>query len=146
MTRALVPILLGVALAGAACTKRQPAGDDGAALAAAAAKVDDHVTAAELAGWVGARQCKPVDANGDGTRSHMGVIPGAILLSDYRTYDLGELPADRSTRLVFYCANEECGASHTAAARAVIAGYQDVRLFKGGIAGWKNAGNATTPM
>jgi rhodanese-related sulfurtransferase len=138
-------LAFAVALSAAACSKSAKP-DDTAALTAAEAKVDDHVSAADLQAWVASGACKPVDANGDGTRSHMGVIPGAILLSDYRQYDLAELPTDRSTRLVFYCANEECGASHTAAARAVLAGYRDVRLFKGGIAGWKNAGNATTPM
>lgn len=143
MKRVLLAVLLAVAATG--CSRSAPA-DDRAALQAAETKVDDHVNVADLAGWVAKGACKAVDANGEGTRAHMGVIPGAILLSDYRQYDLGELPADKATRLVFYCANEECGASHTAAARAIIAGYRDVRLFRGGIAGWKNAGNPTTPM
>ena len=145
MKRIALAVVVLVAASAAACSKSAP-GDDPAAISAAEAQVDDHVSAAELQAWVASGACKPVDANGDGTRSHMGVIPGAVLLSDYRRYDVAELPADKATRLVFYCANEQCGASHTAAARAVIAGYRDVRLFKGGIAGWKNAGNATTSL
>jgi rhodanese-related sulfurtransferase len=140
-------ILLALLVAGsAACSKSAPPPDDTAALHAAEAKVDDHVSVADLTEWVAHGACKPVDANGDGTRAKMGVIPGAILLSDYRQYNVSELPTDRSTRLVFYCANEECGASHAAAARAVIAGYTDVHVFKGGIAGWKNAGNPTKAL
>jgi rhodanese-related sulfurtransferase len=138
-------LVVAFALLAPACTKSAPA-DDTTALAAAAAKVDDHVTAPELADWVAHGACTAVDANGDSTREHLGVIPGAILLSDYRQYDLAELPADKARRLVFYCANEQCGASHTAAARAVLAGYRDVRLFRGGIAGWRNAGNATRAL
>lgn len=141
MKRALFAILLA-----AGCTKAAPASDDPAALAAAAAKVDDHVSIADLTDWVAHGACKPVDANGDGTRAHMGVIPGAILLSDYRQYAVSELPPNKTTRLVFYCANEQCGASHAAAERAVIAGYTDVHVFKGGIAGWKNAGNPTKSL
>ncbi len=48
-----------------------------------------------------------VDANGADTRRREGVVPGAVLLSDYKQYDVAkELPADRATPLVFYCANE----------------------------------------
>jgi len=137
-------VLFAIILASAGCSKSS--GPDPAALEAAGAKVDDHVSIADLTEWVAHGACKAVDANGDGTREHMGTIPGAIRLSDYRTYDLSELPTDKTTRLVFYCANEQCGASHTAAARAVIAGYTDVHVFKGGIAGWKNAGNKTQPL
>lgn len=47
------------------------------------------------------------DANHQDFREENGVIPGAKLLSSYRTYDVAkELPADKSTPLVFYCANK----------------------------------------
>ena len=46
-------------------------------------------------------------------------------------------------KVVFYCANEQCGASHKAAARAVLAGWSDVAVMPAGIAGWKNAGKPT---
>jgi hypothetical protein len=47
-----------------------------------------------------------LDANGADFRAKEGVIPGAVLLSSYRTYDVEkELPPRRDTRLVFYCAD-----------------------------------------
>jgi rhodanese-related sulfurtransferase len=44
------------------------------------------------------------DANHSSTRERFGVIPGAHLLSTSDHYDVAkELPADKSTKLVFYC-------------------------------------------
>jgi hypothetical protein len=46
------------------------------------------------------------DANGWGLRSTAGVIPGAHLLSSDDKYDVAkELPANKSAKLVFYCAD-----------------------------------------
>jgi hypothetical protein len=46
------------------------------------------------------------DANGWGLRSIAGAIPGAHLLSSDDKYDVAtELPADKSAKLVFYCAD-----------------------------------------
>ena len=46
------------------------------------------------------------DANGWGLRSTAGVIPGAHLLSSDNKYDVAStLPADKSAKLVFYCAD-----------------------------------------
>jgi rhodanese-related sulfurtransferase len=45
------------------------------------------------------------DANGAATRSKFGVIPGAKLLDSDQNYDLSVLPADKDSKLVFYCAN-----------------------------------------
>jgi hypothetical protein len=46
------------------------------------------------------------DANHEDFRDENGIIPGAHLLSSYRTYDPAkELPKDKTTPLVFYCAN-----------------------------------------
>jgi len=47
-----------------------------------------------------------VDANGAAFRTREGTIPGAVLLSNYGTYDVErELPARKDARLVFYCAD-----------------------------------------
>jgi hypothetical protein len=35
----------------------------------------------------------------------MGVVPGAILVTDDESYAATELPADKTTKLVFYCSN-----------------------------------------
>ena len=77
-----------------------------------------------------------VDANNEQARAEAGMVPGAIKLSSYNQYNLAELPADKNTTLVFYCYNSYCQASHLAAARALQAGYTDVRVMKAGIVGW----------
>jgi hypothetical protein len=47
-----------------------------------------------------------LDANGADFRAKEGIIPGATLLSGYRTYDVEkELPPRKDARLVFYCAD-----------------------------------------
>jgi rhodanese-related sulfurtransferase len=84
------------------------------------------------------------DANGDKTRNSEGIIPGAKLLSSCGDYDVAkELPAAKDTELVFYCGNTKCMASHSAANRAVSAGYTHVAVLADGIAGWKAAGQQT---
>ena len=81
------------------------------------------------------------DANGAKTRSKDGIILGAKLLSSSASYDVAkELPEDPKARLVFYCYNPSCTASHTAARRAIEAGYSDVSVLSDGIIGWKMAG------
>ena len=85
-------------------------------------------------------ECVPVDANGSETRKKMGVVPGAVLLTDSDTFQVSELPADKSKELVFYCANTRCGASHDAAEKAMTAGYSNVKVLPEGIAGWVKAG------
>ncbi|HEY5922772.1 MAG TPA: rhodanese-like domain-containing protein [Kofleriaceae bacterium] len=85
-------------------------------------------------------ECVPVDANGNETRKKMGVVPGAVLLTDSDTFQLAELPADKAKELVFYCANTRCGASHDAAEKAMTAGYTNVKILPDGIAGWVQAG------
>ncbi len=116
--------------------------DDPKAVAAASAKVAS-VEVDDLDAMIAAGACATFDANGKATREREGVIPGAKLLADHDSYALSVLPADKAETLVFYCANEQCGASHKAAARAVIAGYTDVKVLPAGIAGWKRAGKPT---
>ena len=48
---------------------------------------------------------KPVDANVEGFRKENGILPGAILLSSSSSYKLEELPADKASKLIFYCTN-----------------------------------------
>ncbi|MCB9654692.1 MAG: rhodanese-like domain-containing protein [Deltaproteobacteria bacterium] len=93
-----------------------------------------------------AQKAKPafVDANSATTRAKDGIIPGAVLLTSYDSYDAkAELPADKAGALVFYCANERCGASKVAAKRAMTAGYTNVAILPAGIQGWKKAGMKT---
>lgn len=82
-----------------------------------------------------------VDANNNDTRSKVGVIPGAVLLTNYSEFDASkELPAAKDQKLIFYCANTHCGASHQAAERAKEAGFMNVAVLPEGIMGWQKAG------
>jgi rhodanese-related sulfurtransferase len=104
------------------------------------------VTIEELDAKLASGDCQAVDANGEATRKKMGVIPGAVLLSDSESFSTSELPKDKSKTLVFYCANTHCSASEEAAARALTAGYKNVKILPEGIAGWVNAGKQTTKI
>lgn len=85
------------------------------------------------------------DANTESTREREGIVPGAVLLTSSSEYELSLLPSEKSTPLVFYCANTRCTASDRAAERARDAGYANVAVMREGIAGWKAAGHPTAP-
>ncbi len=103
-----------------------------------------EVSITELAELQAKKSATVVDVNGAETRVKMGVIPGAVLLSSAAHFEEKELPAAKDTKLVFYCANTHCRASHVAAEKAVTAGYQDVSVLPVGIAGWREAGKSTS--
>lgn len=133
---AMRTILLAAVLslgAGAACSKSTDK----------TAKTESKVplvSVDELDAKLAAGECVPVDANGEGTRKKMGVVPGAVLLTDSGAFALSELPADKTKSLVFYCGSTSCGASDEAAGRALTAGYTNVKVMREGIAGWVKAG------
>jgi rhodanese-related sulfurtransferase len=98
----------------------------------------------EVARLVQTKSATIVDAN-KAERYAAGHIPGAI---HTRADDNGKLtgaalPADKATKLVFYCHSEKCQASHMAAKAAVDVGYTNVFVFPAGITGWEKAGKAT---
>lgn len=102
------------------------------------------LTVEQLAALTKTKAAATVDANGEKTRTEWGVIPGAILLTSSSKFDPAkELPQTKDQALVFYCANEKCGASKAAAKKALEAGYTDVAVLPAGIQGWKNAGQPT---
>jgi rhodanese-related sulfurtransferase len=137
MRSLLVTMLLGIAPP-AACKKADKAPTLEATSDVPTVTVDELDK--NLASW------KAVDANGETTRKKLGVIPDAVLLSDYEKYDPAELGADKAKPLVFYCANRQCGASHDAAAKARTAGYTNVKVLPDGIAGWVKAGKQTATI
>ena len=95
-------VLFGVALALAAfsgCNKSDEKATTTAEETFPTMTVDQ--VEAELA----SKQITAVDCNGEMTRKHMGVVPGAILVTDEAEYAPSELPADKTTKLVFYCSN-----------------------------------------
>jgi len=134
----LISLLAG---AGAGCGKAKDArSEDVEAAPAALVKL----TVDELDRQLASHACQAVDANGTETRRRMGVIPGAVLLTDADSID--KLPPDKAKGLVFYCANEACSASHHAARKAIAAGYTNVRILPDGIAGWVKAGKRTASI
>jgi rhodanese-related sulfurtransferase len=134
-------LLFVAALAGAiACSKHTTTEATTAVAAVPALTVD------EVAAQLAKGECQPVDANGAPTRQKLGVLPGAVLLSDSEAFQLAELPADKSKELVFYCANTQCGASTQAAEKAIAAGYANVKIMPAGIAGWVKAGRKTQSL
>ena len=67
-----------------------------------------------------------------------GHIPGAISIPDSKFDELkGELPADKSIPLLFYCGGYTCKLSHSSAKKAVQLGYKDVMVFAAGYPAWK---------
>ncbi len=66
-------------------------------------------------------------------------VPGATWV-DYDAVSAEQLPTDHATQLVFYCANEQCEASHVAAETASGLGYENVAVMGAGIQGWIAAG------
>lgn len=80
-----------------------------------------------------------IDANGSSS-FRGGRLPGAI---DYaaRKADLARLlPADKGALIVAYCGSEACPSWRAAASAATALGYTNVRHFKAGLAGWRQAG------
>jgi len=138
MRKLVFASLLAVAAA-TGCSKSTDAGSvERAPVQVSTVSVD------ELDQMLASKDCQAVDANGDATRKQMGVIPGAVLLTDMDS--IGNLPADKAKRLVFYCANTACSASHYAAEKAIAAGYTRVKVLPDGIAGWVKAGKKTASI
>jgi len=130
-------ILFVSVLALVGCTKADHAQADKTAAKTAAIPA---VTVDQVDQLLTAGQAQPVDANGQTTRRKMGVLPGAVLLTDSDSFQISELPTDKAKPLVFYCASTACGASHQAAEKALTAGYTHVQVMPEGIAGWVKAG------
>lgn len=135
MRTVLVCLLAFAAAAGCAKTAAPSATEQ---VAIATVSVD------ELDQMLTRNDCQAVDANGETTRRKMGVIPGAVLLTNMDA--VNELPPDKAKSLVFYCANPACGASHEAAEKARLAGYKNVKVLPDGIAGWVKAGKKTSSI
>ena len=65
-------------------------------------------------------------------------VPGAVPFNSE-----ADLPADKSSALVFYCSNPLCRKAPNAAKRAKTLGYENVRVMSAGISGWMSAGLPT---
>jgi len=134
--------ILAFGLALAACNHASNDAKPSETTAVAPAAVRE-VSVSDVENFVKAKSATIVDANGAETRQQMGVVPGAVLLTNSHDYALSELPAAKDTKLVFYCGGTMCRASDSAAKRAASAGYADVSVMRAGIKGWKDAGQST---
>lgn len=56
------------------------------------------------------------------------------------SFDLGKLPSDKVSKLIFQCNGSECWKSYKGAHAAVKAGYKSVYWFRGGFPEWKAKG------
>ena len=110
---------------------------------AEAEKALPETPVATVAELVKAKAGVVVDANDGDTRKEYGTVPGALLLSNSKSFELSELPTNKAEKLVFYCGGEKCRASDKAATRAASAGYSNVSVMREGIRGWKSAGQPT---
>lgn len=113
--------------------------------AAQAAHSVREVTVSDVQGFIKSQTAAVFDANDADTRKQYGVLPGAVPLTNNKTYPLSVLPPSKTEKLVFYCGGTQCRASDAAAARAASAGYTDVNVMRAGIRGWKDAGLSTSP-
>ena len=95
-------VLFGLALSLAAvsgCNSDKAAAGDKAKAEIPAMTID------EVQKGLDAKQLTAVDCNAEHTRKKLGVLPGAISVSDEESFAASELPADKTTKLVFYCQN-----------------------------------------
>jgi len=79
------------------------------------------------------------DVNDRQSYTETGHVPGARWLPfDFKSKS--DLPRSKGAKLIFYCHNPICGASHLAADRALALGYRNVWRMPAGITGWMSAG------
>jgi len=104
MFRHMRTFLFTAALLGASLTVGCSKSDSNEA---SAKKAEDFpaMTMDEVEKGITDKTVTPADCNHPETRKKMGVVPGAILISDNKDFDAKELPADKAAKLVFYCAD-----------------------------------------
>ncbi len=96
------------------------------------------VTVAEVAKIVADKSGTVFDANSQ-KQYESGHVPGARHVSfDEMTRE--NLAVGTDKKVVFYCWNDMCEASHEAAKAASKLGFSDVSVMRAGIQGWKKAG------
>jgi rhodanese-related sulfurtransferase len=90
---------------------------------------------------IDARQVTVLDVNS--RQSWMTArVPGARHL-DPAAYTERDLPADKTSTLVFYCSGPMCRKAPSAARRAKTMGYDNVKVMSAGISGWLDTGLTT---
>jgi rhodanese-related sulfurtransferase len=79
-----------------------------------------------------------IDSRPKQPRYDKGHIPTAVSLPDSQFEKMAAdvLPADKNTKLIFYCGGAECPLSHQSAWKAEALGYVNVHVYSGGDPEW----------
>ena len=95
------------------------------------------VTTEQLKGMIGQKDVFVYDSRSKDAydKAH---VDGAISLP-LADFDASKLPADKASKLVFYCGGLACTLAPASAEKAKNAGYTNVYVFHEGIAGWNKA-------
>jgi rhodanese-related sulfurtransferase len=144
MSKALLAAFAALALA-SGCKSAPTASKDTEKKVAAPSGVRE-LSVADVATALKDGTATVVDANDVETRRKYGMVPGAVLLTNNKTYALSELPSAKDEPLIFYCGGMQCRASDAAASRAATAGYGNVAVMRAGIRGWLGAGQPTNTL
>ncbi len=81
-----------------------------------------------------------VDARPARKKYDKGHVPGAINIPNtFFDKQVDMLPADKETRLIFYCGGNKCPLSLKSATKAKALGYTNVMLFQAGYPAWVEA-------
>jgi hypothetical protein len=101
MRNYLFLIAMGAAVAAPACSKT----DSQAEAKPAASEEVPSLTMDEVEKGIADKTLQAADCNHPKLRKGKGVVPGAILISAPDSFAATELPADKTAKLVFYCAD-----------------------------------------
>ena len=107
----------------------------------AGANQADHgaqVSLAEMKKIVESKSAMIFDCNG-AEMYNTAHIPGAISFAKHEGKLSGVLPKDKGALIVAYCGGTMCSAWEGAAKEAKAQGYTNIKHFKDGIKGWKDA-------
>ncbi len=96
-----------------------------------------EVSLDELKTLVKDKKATIIDANTTETFAE-GHVPGAVHYSKNSTWQK-HLPAAKTDLVVAYCGGPMCTAWEAPAKEAKQLGYTNIKHFKGGIKGWKDA-------
>ncbi|MDQ1331635.1 MAG: hypothetical protein QG578_1903 [Thermodesulfobacteriota bacterium] len=78
-----------------------------------------------------------IDARPKRAKYDSGHIPMAVSIPDMEfDENMGKLPQNKETLLIYYCEGVECKLSHNSAKKAVKLGYSNVKVYAEGFPGW----------
>jgi len=84
-----------------------------------------------------------VDSRPTARQYDPGHIPGAINIPDSAfEKSVDKLPADKATKLIFYCGGVDCMLSHDSAKKAKALGYGAIEVYADGMPDWKAKGGS----